>query len=136
MSTAPQAKIVELTASTGFPRRYAVVDGTTISKGILLALADPRTASGTSTATGAGSPCAGVSAMDKEAGDGSTSITALTDCIIDVRASGAIWVGANVMLAGSNEVKVADGLASGAIILGYALETASDQEVINVRVRL
>lgn len=136
MTTGPQAKVIELEYSTGNPRRYTVADGTAISKGILLVLSDPRTAAGTSTATGWNSPCAGISAMDKEANDGSTSITAWTRGIFDLRASGAINIGSPVVMAGSNEVKVTDVGSSGAIVIGYALETASDQEVINVRLNL
>ena len=53
-------------------------------------------------------------------------------------ASGAITVGFPVSIAGvpSNTVKVALNSESGAAIIGYALETASDGETIQVGLNL
>jgi hypothetical protein len=57
-----------------------------------------------------------------------------------MRASGAITAGYPVMYAGDavyqNNVKVAPASASGASVIGYARETASDGETINVRIRI
>jgi len=130
-------KVVELTNSSGFPRRFACAEATSIEKYALLTLSDPRTAATrTDTPTAAGLICAGIAAMDKTGGDGSISITAYTDGIFEIRASGAINAGAPVMSCGAGEVCLAPTTASGAIICGYALETAADQETINVRFRV
>lgn len=138
MTEAPVVTIVELTNSTGFPRRFTCAAATAISKGILLQYADARTAAAGNTKAAA---FAGVAAMDKDATDGSTSISVYTDCVIDVRASGAITAGEAVCLAGLNEVmRLATATTSQAMFttqacVGYALETATDQEIINVRVK-
>lgn len=130
-----EAVKIELTNDTGFPRRYTCADGTAIVKNTLLKLTDPRTASASDTD---GAKFAGIAAMDKEASDGSTSITAYTSGVFDLVASGVILVGDPVCLdAAKNCVRqVVSGTAgaSGASIVGYALETASNAEVINVRI--
>ena len=133
-----EAVIVELTNSTGNPRRYTCADGTGITKLSVLTLSDPRTAATVSTTQAAtGYNCAGIAAMDKVASDGSTSITAYTDGIFELYASGSITVGCPVKSIGLNQVMqaVAADVASG-VICGYALETASDKETINVRLRV
>lgn len=126
------ATIVELTNSSGFPRSYQSASAAIVTKGQILTLFDARIAS---YALVDGAMCAGVAAMDKKA-DNSTRVTVFTDCIIDVAASGAIAVGQPVCLNAFGNVRLADTAASGAQILGYALETSSANEVINVRVRL
>jgi hypothetical protein len=131
-----EATKVELTNGTGNQRRFTVADGTAITKGSILKLTDPRTAI---IASGTGDALAGIAAMDKVANDGSTSITVWTDGIFEMTCSGSITVGMPVQVAGissENYVMVGGAIASGAIVLGYALETGSDEERINVRVRL
>ena len=127
---------VELYGSNndGGLRRFTVADGTQISKGILLALSDPRTAA----AAGAlETTFAGVAAMEKVANDGSTSISAWTDGIFEAVASLAIGVGQPILGAERSSVGPASTLvASGAGVLGYALEEAAAGETINVRLRL
>lgn len=130
---------VELTNSTGNPRRYAVASGVAIAKGTLLKLIDVAGIRTASAAVTLECPCAGIAAMDKSAtNDDSTSISVWTDGIFEMIASGAIAVGNQVMSAGGvlNQVIAASAAASGAKVLGYALETAADTEWINVRVRL
>lgn len=117
---------------------FTCADGTTIEKGTLLELTDPRTAIA---ATGAAVPLAGIAAREKIANDGRTRIAVHRKGDFEMVASGAIVVGQAVcaaLPAGSNYVKTAVGVtaASGAAILGYALETASDAETIQVRVNL
>ena len=126
---------VELTNSTGFPRRYTVASGVAINKGTLLGLQDPRTASGSVTVL---MPCAGVANMDKEADDYSTSITAWTDGIFKCECSGAIAAGEPVLIGGADQIIAASGgtVASGAQIIGYALETGADNETIQFRLRI
>jgi hypothetical protein len=135
---ANEAKKVELYGSNceGDVRRYTCADANAITKGTLLVLSDPRTASGGATS---GAQFAGIAAVDKEASDGSTSIGCWTNGIFELTASGACAVGHKMILAGGNKVQDADFgtaavAASGATIVGTALETASDGEVINVRV--
>lgn len=124
-------------------RRFTCADGTAIAKGSLLQLTDPFTAS----AVGASSfslVLAGVAAEDKVASDGQTSIAVWTDGRFLAVASGSITVGAPIIAAGagSNRVQAATNtgattyLASGAGLLGYAMETAVASEPINVRIRL
>jgi len=133
------ASVVELTNSTGFPRRFTCASGVAITKGTVLQLTEPRTASEVS---GPEQPLCGIAAMDKSATDFSTSITAWTDGIFDVVASGAISKGAPLVSAGANDLKIATNatgaFSSGASIIGYALEDAAANitEKINVRVKL
>ena len=117
----------------GDQRRFTCANATGITKGTILKFADPRTASAS---TGTADIVAGIAAMDKVANDGSTSISVWTNGIFELYASGAIAVGANVVTAApGNYVKaVTDETASFAIVVGHALEAASDGEVINVRV--
>lgn len=134
MAAATNPVQVELTNNTGFPRRYTCAD-TAITKNSFLTLSDPRTAAATSSDPAAGGVCGGIASMAKEV-DGSTSITAWTDGVFDARASGAIGVGEPVQMAGAGEIMLARLAASGAVVIGYALETASDQEYINFRLRI
>jgi hypothetical protein len=127
---------VELTNSTGNPRRYTCADGVAITKGTVLTLSDPRTAAAVSTATDAnGYAFAGIASMDKVASDGSTSITAWTSGIFEMTASGAITIGDLVHSVGNGEVAAcpAANIASGALV-GKCLETAADDEVVNIAV--
>ena len=137
-----EPKKVELygQGNDGQPRRFTVANATGIEKNTFLELTDPRTAV---TAVTAGAACAGISAMEKEANDGSTSISAWTDGIFECTASGAIVLGAPVMIASTtahpNTVKTAtphDKGGSGAVVLGYCMETAADAERVNIRLDL
>ena len=122
----------------GDGRRMTVADGTQISKGLLLKFADPRTASKVSTGTENELIC-GISAMEKEASDGSTSTTVWTNGIFEIQASLAIAVGDLVTSAGDNYVQplIHKGSAtSKAIVVGYALEAADAGEVVNIRVNI
>ena len=120
----------------GDVRRYTIADGTSVSKGTLLALTDPRTVTASALQSLA---FAGVASEEHIAGQGVTSVAAWTNGIFEATASGAITVGAPIV-AGTAGNAVASGSAwgagSGAIICGYALEAASNNEVIYVRLRL
>lgn len=132
-----EAVTIELIGN-GNPRRFTVANGTTISGGTLLKLADPRTASATTDA--AGEVFAGIAAADKLANDGATSITAYTSGIFDLKTSSVVTIGALVMLSGANTVAEpvtqAQLLAalSGGKIVGKALEQGDLAEVIAVKV--
>lgn len=139
MTSFTAIKKVELTNSTGNPRRYTCASGTGITKNKMLTLSDPRTAAEVSdTPSTSGYVFAGISAMEKDSTDSSTSISAYTSGIFEIRASGAITVGKLVYNAGAGEVaSVSDtNMVASGVVVGRALETASDQETINVAVGL
>ena len=129
---ANEAVIIELLGNGGDPIRYTVADGTTIEKGTLLKITDPRTASATSADNDA---FGGIAAAEKVASDGSTSIAVYTHGIFDLKDSGSgITAGERVSIAGANlisKVAAADLLFAD---VGIALETASASEVIAVLV--
>jgi len=121
--------------NSGDGRRFEVANGIGISKGTILRLTDPRTASAISAS---GQMVAGIAKADKEAGDGSTSLSAWTNGIFEAKASMAIAIGAKVYPAGHENYVIAyDNMStSGQHCLGYALESAADDETINIRVQL
>lgn len=116
----------------GTPRRYTIADGASVSKGQPLQLTSPRTVTA---ATDALTASAGVASMEHKSGDG-TSISAWTDGVFDVVASGAINVGDDIRFASTNRAAAAGTAASGSMTVGYALETAAAGDTINVRLRL
>jgi len=125
---ANEAVIIELLGEPkGHAIRHTVANGTTIAKGTLLKLTDPRTAIATSADN---DPFAGVAAEEKTAADGVTNIGAFTFGIFDMTATAAgITVGERVSIGGTNlisKVAAADLLFSD---VGIALETFSASEV-------
>jgi hypothetical protein len=114
---------------------FTCADGTGIEKGALLKLTDPRTAI---ISTAAADKLAGIAGREKIASDGRTQIAVYRRGIFDMVASGAIAVGEAVQSAAStgfsNTIMKAAVTSSGACILGYALETASDAETIQILV--
>lgn len=121
----------------GNPVRYNIADGVSVSKGAVLYLTDPFTASGAALGSKA---VAGVASEEKAAGNGITSIAVWTDGKFLATASGAVTVGSPIIMDGitANTIKVPATviLASGAITIGYACETGAAKEEINVRLRL
>lgn len=119
--------------SPNMHRRYQCASGVAISKGDLLALIDPNTASGSSVL---GEAFAGIASMDKDASDGSTNIDCITDVIADIQlSSSACLIGDLLMMSGANLVvpcTIAK-LLSGACV-GKALEAGSAWEKIRVAV--
>jgi len=132
---ANEAVKVELTNSTGNPRRFTCASGTTIAKGTLLKLTDPRTASANG-ASEVGSYLAGIASMEKSDTDTSTAISVWTDGIFEMVASGSITAGYPVKSSNGNIIEAAAESIMGSAILGYALEDATNAETINVRVSL
>jgi len=116
----------------GQPRRYTIADGTSVSKGTLLALSDPRTVSAKGNSVG---PCAGVASEDHLANVGVTSISAWTDGLFTAQASNAIAIGQSITGAAANEV-TAINVASGAAVIGYALDAIADGTTGTVRLKL
>ena len=115
------------------PVDFYCADGTGIAKGTLLKLSDARVVSA---ADSEGCVCAGIAAREKVANDGRTRIAVYQQGIFDMVASGAISVGSKLIAAGVNNQVKAGNAQSGAAIIGYALETATDGERIQVRLML
>lgn len=113
---------------------FIVADGTGIEKGQILKLTDPRTAAAS---TAANDVIAGIAAVEKVASDGRTALAVYTTGIFDMICSGTVTLGSPVCTdaAGANHIKSVTQL-SGANILGYALETGSDDEVIQVQLNI
>jgi hypothetical protein len=115
-------------------RRFTCLNSDSIEKGALLNLQDPRQVSG---GTLVGRPAAGIAAEEKVANDGQTSIGVWQDGIFDCLATGAIPVGSLVRISGANTVGFlpagADNGISGGLVLGKALETSTDGEVIAIK---
>ncbi len=118
----------------GEQRRYTVADGLSVSKGQLLALAASRTA----VAMTYGAMVSGVAAEEKIANDGTTSISCWTSGIFNAVSSGGIRVGDAVVGSSNNLVVSGAGLSvvSGALCLGYAVDTFAAGEIKQVRLRL
>ena len=84
-----------------------------------------------------GSAIAGISTMEKDGDDPSTSISVWTDGIFEVTASGAVTIGETVKSSSVvNQVEAAANTDLGSKTIGYVLETTSDAEVVNVRIDL
>jgi hypothetical protein len=131
--------IVEKTNGTGFPRDLTVSGNNNISKGIFVSLKDPRTASAVIVLNDV---IGGLTNSDVTANTGQTNITVLTDFIADVVCSGTVTLGSAVGIVQDNYIKMIPETVSGAVIanlgimnVGYALETGSDTERIEVRFR-
>lgn len=121
-------------------RRYTCATSTGIAKGTFLKNADPHTASA-STGTGdvfCGFAHADVNKSTDTSFNTETNVTADKGGIYELVASGAITVGQKVKTAAPGNYVMAaldaDVTSSYAIIVGVALETASDGETINVEV--
>jgi len=123
---------------SGFPTAsVTVASGTSIAIGTLLSLKDLNTAAASTIKM---EPCAGVAAMGKDGTDNSTTMTVWIGGDFIAKASGAIVVGMAVGSAGhSNYVQAlpaATSIASGASVIGYALETAATNETFLMRLKL
>lgn len=137
---ANEAVIIELLGEPkGCPIRYTCNSAVTISGGTLLKLVDPRNVSGGNLAI-APRGFAGIAAHDKDGNDTSTSIAVYTKGIFDLVAGGAFLAGDLVMLSGGGVVSRAENpvvlydAISGGRLVGRALETATDGEVVAVAV--
>jgi len=120
----------------GGKRRFTIGDSTAASKGEILELADPRTAK---TVTAAGVPIAGVASEEHLPDVGVTNISVWTDGIFEAVSSGAIVLGAGVQVGTVGNAVASFGQSaavSGACMLGYCLETAADNETVNIRLKL
>lgn len=135
---ADEAVIIELLGNGGDPIRFTIADGTAgtdIAKGTLMYLSGDRTISAHS---GQGQDFVGILAHEKVGGDGSTTASVYTNGIFDLTDSGSgITLGDQCKLAATaNEISTADDNTAqqSPEFVGIALETASANEVIAVRV--
>lgn len=107
---------------------FTVADGTGIEKGSWLALSDPMTAAANAAN---GGKMAGVLFREKVASDGRTKVDVLMDGVIPATCSGTVTLGAPLTVY-NNRVQEAGLTASGLALVGTALETGSDGEVIMI----
>ncbi len=120
---------------------YTVSSSTIIEKGALLALTDPRTAILSSSA---GQPIAGIAANEKTTtnSDVSTNLAVHKNGVFLMTASGAITVGQWVCSASTGSLNYVSGAlaiagaVSGASVIGYAEETAANNDRFEVRLTL
>ncbi|MEA1877259.1 MAG: hypothetical protein U9N86_10380 [Bacteroidota bacterium] len=133
---ANEAVIIELLGNGGDPIRFTCADGTTIAKGTVLELTDPRTVKACSAAN---KPIAGIAAAEKVANDGATTIAAYTNGIfdMDIVAGGTSVLGADVVSSGAgNEIDDFDTLDDeNGYVIGKSLETGAASEKVAIRVR-
>ena len=133
---ANEAVIIEL-FNGGRPIRYTVADDTTIEKGTIMEMTDPRTMKKISAAN---KPIAGIAAAEKVANDGSTTLAVYTDGIFDLTLGGSATtvLGNDVVSNGSvNTVDTFDTLdGEKGYVIGKSLETGGNSEVVAVRVNL
>jgi hypothetical protein len=116
------------------PIDFIVADGVAITKGAICKLSDPRTAA---TSDGDEDYIAGIAARDKVASDGRVRLAVFRRGIFDMMCSGSVTAGQTVAKgAVANTVKVADASCVGSKVLGIALETGSDGEVIEVELNI
>ena len=119
------------------PISFTVNDNAAYEKGTLLWLSGARSISGASTT---GAPFAGITAAEKEADDGATTVGLWVpgqNNIFDLHAVTAVTAGEAVMISGQNMVRSLIDVTtaiSGGYIVGKALEEATAGEVINVLV--
>lgn len=124
-------------------RRRTVASNAAIPYGTILKLTDPNTAAIMDAAAQA---FAGISAMEKKNDDYSETITVFTDVVADIVASGAVTLGAWVTGSSTGSLNYVSSalvkdsasgamVASGAALIGYIEETASDNERVRVRIR-
>lgn len=118
---------------------FTVADATAITKGAILMMTDPRTAS---LATNGPVPVAGIAARDKIASDGRTQLAVWSTpgLIFDVSLSGACNRGDPLMVSAlattyPNYVEAAGITASGANTIGFAVETGTNGEVIQMKLQ-
>ena len=111
------------------PIDFTCANTDAFEKGAFVKIYDPRIASGSEIVL---KNCAGIVAREKIASDGRTQVAVYRRGIFDVHASGAINAGDAVAMAESNDVIAAPVSASGAQIIGSAMETAADNETFQI----
>jgi hypothetical protein len=134
---AHEAVVVELYGNNhdGDPRRFEVYDSQAITKGTILAFSGARHVKACSADNDV---VAGIAAMTKEAGDGSTSISAWTNGIFDLYCDAAVTLGYDLTVSAANILKAYTTLdGEKGYVLGKAMEAVGAAgDTINVRVNL
>ncbi len=116
------------------PIPFTVSNTTGIEKGTLCKMSDPMTAAIHTAST---DMLAGIAASEKIASDGKTHLGMYRKGIFKMLASGTIPIGAALTCGvNANTVLAAAVTASGAAILGHALETAAAAETFLVAVNI
>lgn len=136
MATATTPVKVELLGenNSGDILTFTCADGTGITKYQPMTISDPRTVAYSTANVATAYVWAGFASEEKTASDGQTRIGVFANGIFEVQCSGAVTLGAPMKHVGNGyfaQANVND-FASG-VIAGYALETGSDLEVINMR---
>ena len=130
---ANEAVIIEL-FNGGRPIRFTCAEATTILKGTLLELSGDRTVIAN---TNDNAPVVGIAAAEKVGGDGSTTISAYTDGIFDMKSDAGTDVVGSLMAnsATENIIQTADAndLLQGSWI-GYYVEAGTNAGVQAVRI--
>lgn len=137
---ANEAVKVQGTGVTSNMRTYTIADSPAVTKHTLLFLSGDNTASFSTTETPAADMSKvylGVNTAAKEAADGATTINVDAGGVWDMVASNAIVGGSKVILGEGNKVVSADDgtaalTASGGLVVGVAMETATAGETIRV----
>jgi len=128
--------VTDLLGNGGDPIEYTCAEATDIAKGALLELTDPRTVILNS---GADKPIVGIAGHEKVGGDGSTTISVLTNFIgkFVTKAGGSATKGDGVSgVTNDNTVNLSSTLdLEKGWQIGYALEDAGASESLLVRVR-
>lgn len=133
---ANEAVITDLLGNNGDQISFTCTDGTAIAKGAILKLTDPRTCIINS---GAGDVLCGLAAFEKEANDGITEMSVVTNCIakFTVEAAKTTTLGSDVRVSATeNKIEALTTLdGETGKSLGKALETGAAGETVLVRVK-
>jgi hypothetical protein len=113
------------------PIDFTCADGVAIPKGTLLKITNGRVAAA---ADGAGDIIAGICARDKIASDGRTTVPVFVRGIFDMEADGSFSTGGPVMADGTGSTIIASTGVAGAAHIGYALEDATDGDIVQIMV--
>ena len=127
------AREATLVYETALPVAYKVADSGAIEKGTFLKQADARTASAS---TGTNDIVAGIAAQEKIASDGKTALAVYTDGFFKVTASGTVAMGAALKTATPGNYVMAVSDLSGANIVGYAEEAATEDQTVLIRLNI
>ena len=127
--------IVTLLGNQGDPVEYTVADGVAIPKGTLMEMTDPGTAVKVS---GAGVAIAGISAVEKTASDGVTTLAILTNVIAQatISSGGTATLGSYVRSASTDNTITVSTTLDHETGKGFAksMEAGGNSEVIEIRV--
>ena len=133
---ADEAVIITLLGNAGDPMDIVVADGAAITKGTIMKLSADGNVCAASSADG--DIFMGILTTDKVASDGQTHMSVYTNCIADIKDSGAgMTLGDLCKINGANLVATADdaGALGSREVVGKVLETTAASEVVAVRVR-